>query len=90
MRRYRLAGLIALAVVLTAGGSFVAGRATAGSDTTVTSAAYDYRLCREDKPYGVSYVVKGIEQGICVSFGSDCAITAHVGDSLPKACGGGS
>ena len=88
MRRYRLAGLIALAVVLTAGGSFVAGRATAGSDITVTAAANDYRYrqCREDKPHYVSYVVKGIEHGICVSLGSDCAIAARVGDSLPKAC----
>ena len=88
MRRYRLAGLIALAVVLTAGGSFVAGRATAGSDITVTAAANGVHQCREDKPYHVRYVVKGIEHGICVSFGSDCAIDARVGDSLPKACGG--
>ena len=87
MRRYLLAGLIALAVVLTAGGSFVAGRATAGSDITVTAAANASRQCREDKwPYHVSYVVKGIENGICVSLGSDCAIAARVGDSLPKAC----
>ena len=86
MRRYLLAGLIALAVVLTAGGSFVAGRATAGSDTTVTATANAPSRCGEDQPYRVRYVVKGIEHGICVSLGGRCAIAARVGDSLPKAC----
>ena len=91
MRRYLLTLALILLVVLTAGGSFMAGRATAGNGTTVTQAVRsDAGTCAPftatNEIYLVRWTVKGIKSGICVKPDSHCARTAYVGGSVPKTC----